>query len=128
MESRRIGNLVGRRLHLKIEVHKLFQGKERGEQPSDCWTIVNVEEAASNGKAETTSPEKQLLLLINGRTQQQFNMEALKSPEIRKDSKLVSRLLNNTWFAEVISNGLVTKDEAGVYTLTEAGIALLGED
>lgn len=124
-ENEEFSNLVGKRLHLKIAVHMLFQGKERGVQPADCWTIVGVEGAADVNGAEAISAEKQLLILVNGKTRQQFNMEAIRLPIVKKDSALSSRLLNNTWFAEITSNGLVSKDEAGIYTLTEQGIALL---
>mgnify|MGYP001569090839 CR=1 FL=1 len=119
-------NLIGRRLHLKIAIHKLYQGKEKGEQPADCWEIVGVEGAsASNNGADAMLIEKQLLMLLNGRTQQQFNMEALKMDAVKKDSAMVGKLLSTAWFTEVSSKGLVAKDETGIYALTEAGLAAL---
>jgi hypothetical protein len=120
-------SLIGRRLHLKIVVHKLYQGKEKGEQPADCWEIVGVERAtgSSNGKAPAMSSKSQLLLLLNGHTEQQFNMEALKLPAVKGDSALTTNILNKSFVMALISNGLVVKDDAGVFTLTDAGVASL---
>lgn len=118
-------------MHLKTEVHKLWQGRERGTQDANCWIVAAISNGTSTSKGangtSSASAEKQLITLIDGRTEQQFNMEALRLPAVRSDSSLSSRLINKTWFAEIVSRGLVTKDDSGVYSLTEAGMNAIQE-
>lgn len=131
-ENEKFGDVTGRRMHLKMVSHVMYQGKdEDGKEkkgPTLCWEVVGMDRAsavAEDGAKASISAEHQLILLLNGRTEQQFNMEALRLPTVKGDSALTTRILNRTWFAEVIAKGLASKDDAGLYTLTEAGVLAL---
>ncbi len=130
-ENEEFGSLIEKRLHVKAEMKPTFQGQAKGTQPALCWVIVDVEGVTQGGGGNngtvvpTVSIEKRLLLLLNGKTQQQFNLDALRLDDVKKDSALVQTLLSNTWFGEVTAKGLVTKDDGGIYALTAEGLASL---
>ncbi len=134
-ENETFEDAIGRRMHLKMVSHTMYQGKDESGKdkrgPTPCWEVVGMEGASTTAPADgkaaagTVSAEKQLLVLLNGRSEQQFNMEVLRLPAVKSDSSLTTRILNRTFFSEIISKGLISKDEAGVYTLTESGVAAL---
>ena len=99
-EKETFKDIIGRMVHLKMVSHTMYQGKDEDGKdkrgPMLCWEVVGMDGASAGEEAKTSvSAEHQLILLLNGRTEQQF------------------------------AKGLASKDDAGLYTLTEAGVLAL---
>lgn len=131
-----IGSCIGKRLGLVMAdgdegrptPPNLWDGRAKegkgGDAPTPTWMVYMVE---GYGTAESarTSPEEKAMEVLDGKTQAQFNKEALADPVIREDTELLQSIgkpvSNPTSFtARMQSEGTFTKDKAGVFHRVEA--------
>lgn len=117
--------LIGKRLHSKqVAGHLLYdkqanQGKG-GETPQDAWECVGIvgATAGSNGAAAVPqNPIEVAIRLMHDKTEQQFNMAALRDPVIKQHQKVVQAILTKALLPNLLGLGIVTKGDDGKFSV-----------
>ena len=119
-EGQDIGDLKGCQIHLKMEEHMLWDGRENKRTPQLAWELVGVEGTPTPGKAKKESDAlSRAIEILDGLTIQKFNSESLKDPIIRGDSEVSKSIQDRTFIPTLISEGVMTVDEEGVHHLVK---------
>lgn len=124
----------GHKLHIGTESHSLYQGRERGTQPTDCLVVLSVDGASvevSAGTGHASSSAKVVessvvaaVKLLDGKSEAEFNQAALRSDVVKKDSGLVNQIVSRTFIKTLEETSVVVKGEDGKYHLTANGLSI----
>jgi hypothetical protein len=109
----------------------MMWNRDKGaEEPREAWEILGVEGlSSSNGSTPAQAgakPDTALsaaIKLLNGKTIQEFNQEALRNSTVKSDPGLVSQILGGQFATALEQNGTVSKDAAGKYVVSESALA-----
>ena len=123
--------LVGKRIHMSRTGGHMMWNRDKGaEEPREAWEILGVEGlSSSNGSTPAQAgakPDTALsaaIKLLNGKTIQEFNQEALRNSTVKSDPGLVSQILGGQFATALEQNGTVSKDAAGKYVVSESALA-----
>jgi len=105
---------------------------EKMEKPVECWKLMELrgvgtpsagkptQGTATPGPANPTQSSMQVALnLLNGKTEQQWHQEVFANPVVKADSSLVNDIIGRKFLPPLEAAGIVTKNEAGIYTVTQ---------
>lgn len=109
--------------------HPIYNRDIKADKPSDCWEVIWVEgfgavsaQAAPAGVVPTPvvppvamTPVQQALVLLDGKTEIQFQQAVFNDPVVRTDTTLINQILQKQFIAGNILGGLVTVDAQGIH-------------
>jgi hypothetical protein len=116
-ETEDLPALIGKRVHLKYTPgHMMFNRSLNngtgGQEAREAWEMIGVEGAAgSNGAgaaAAALSPDAAILIILEGKTEQEFNAAALRDNRVKADAGMVGKILNRSLIGELVTNGSAT--------------------
>lgn len=129
-----ISALKGHRIHLVLDPNgfSYFSRAENKQITYETWKVVSVDGSGSETGGQVARGKKAddplvaALKLLDGKSDREFNMAALRNDTIKSDADLVKQILNNGFVSSVVSQGYVEKDSDGKYHLTDAVAAIVG--
>lgn len=112
------GYLIGKVLHIKVTGgHMMWDGNRGEETPREAWELVGME-ALPGGAAEVSpglNATQEALRVLDGKTEQQWHQVVFNNPAVKADEKVRSSILNRTFLDPLEADGVITKDDNGVY-------------
>ena len=118
---------TGKNWHMKTE--KFNWGKIPNSQSPDAngdtWGDIWIGELVGSTVLPNPLPQiveamtasERALGILNGKNKADFLTSALVHPDIRGDSSMISSIVNDSWLAGQIANGVVTANADGTYTV-----------
>lgn len=113
-------DLVGKRVRFKLMPHLVYKSKEEPSVPGEQWEVVEPSGGVGAGVG-VSQPSMgdfitTVLTLLAGKTQQEFNPEALRNPVVKASGQMNS-ILNGDLIASLVEQKLVHKDADNRYQL-----------
>jgi hypothetical protein len=106
------GNLVGKKQTWALTPgHMLFDNTaETKESPRSCWEVIAVEGVS---EAQASTPDEEVLRLIDGKTAQEFNQDFYSSQVVKSSPMLLAQHAGNVLIPTLKAQGKITEDEQG---------------
>jgi len=123
-ENEDVSVLVNAILELQMTPgHMMWNREAGGETARECWEIVGVERVGGvqgPSPGQTTNATETAINLLIGKNEQEWNQLVFANPIVKADSKLVAEILARTFLPALEADGIVCKDEAGIYSMVGA--------